>query len=411
MQWTGSPPIKYPDPADWDTITYGYDPGGRRIKKTIGDDYSLKYVYDGGNVIAEYDHDNFLLRKYIYGPGVDEPICMIDAVANDAEYYYHYDGLGSVVALSDSAGDTVQTYEYSVYGQVAAEDPNFLTNPYLFTGRRFDLETGLYYFRARYYNPHIGRFMQTDPVGYDDGINWYSYCGNNPLAWMDPSGLMTAQIEIPTICITDDPFNNPGGVSFTDIVKWWLNDVGFYDDEYSHWDFNSVSIDGNDFVIDFYCEDDSLEPGIDYSTYDVGDATVMAFNDIGRLDSRGRTVKMIMDSWFKACLAEDRWNWNPVDWYYDMLSHAVTPFRGQGGSDIIKKWYLGGEIYDNTEVNYVGFGFAAAHFLSPLNASWQFWLVNRNLPQVWNLAKYWHLAGADQRWFITGFALYPVWKL
>ena len=114
---------------------------------------------------------------------------MIDVVDNDAEYYYHYDGLGSVVALSDSNGDTVQTYEYSVYGQVAASDPNFLTNPYMFTGRRFDIETGLYYYRARYYNPHIGRFMQTDPVGYDDGINWYLYCGNNPLAFVDPSGL------------------------------------------------------------------------------------------------------------------------------------------------------------------------------------------------------------------------------
>ena len=143
---------------------------------------------DGDNVIAEYDHDNFLLRKYIYGPGVDEPVCMIDVVDNDAEYYYHRDGLGSVVALSDSNGDTVQTYEYSIYGQVAASDPNFLTNPYLFTGRRFDIETGLYYYRARYYNPYIGRFMQTNPVGYDDGINWYSYCANNPLGCLDPSG-------------------------------------------------------------------------------------------------------------------------------------------------------------------------------------------------------------------------------
>jgi RHS repeat-associated protein len=59
----------------------------------------------------------------------------------------------------------------------------------MFTGRRFDIETGLYYYRARYYNPHIGRFMQTDPVGYADGINWYAYCGNNPLAYVDPSGL------------------------------------------------------------------------------------------------------------------------------------------------------------------------------------------------------------------------------
>ncbi len=118
----------------------------------------------------------------------------IDVAANNAAYYYHFDGLGSVVALSNSDGDSCQSYEYSVYGQVAASDPNFIANPYMFTGRRFDIETGLYYYRARYYNPHIGRFMQTDPVGYDNGINWYLYCGNNPLGFVDPYGLASGQV-------------------------------------------------------------------------------------------------------------------------------------------------------------------------------------------------------------------------
>ena len=192
VQWTQASPVQ--DPNNWNTITYKYDPSGRRIEKNV-DGYKTRYVYDGGNVIAEYDGNNNLTRKYIHGPCVDEMVCMIDVADSSAVYYYHYNALGSVVALSDSTGDTVQTYEYSVYGQVAASDPNFTANPYMFTGRRFDYETGLYYYRARYYNPYIGRFLQTDPIGYGDGINWYAYCGNNPLNFIDPLGL-----EIISLC-------------------------------------------------------------------------------------------------------------------------------------------------------------------------------------------------------------------
>ena len=92
------------------------------------------------------------------------------------------------MALSDAAGDTVQTYEYSVYGEVAVEDANH-PNPYMFAGVRYDIEIGLYYNRARYYNPYTGRFLQTDPVGYKDGMNWYAYCHNNSINYTDPLGL------------------------------------------------------------------------------------------------------------------------------------------------------------------------------------------------------------------------------
>ena len=187
IQWSGPLP-QDPDPSVWRQLTYVYDAQGRRSEKQYDCATVLKYIYDGDSCIAEYDAGGNLRRKYVYGPGVDQPVCMIEAtVTPAATYYYHFDALGSVVALTNSSGNTVQVYDYSVYGQVGATDPSH-TNRFMFTGREFDKETGLYYYRARYYKPEIGRFLQVDPVGYDAGMNLYRYCGNNPWNLTDPYG-------------------------------------------------------------------------------------------------------------------------------------------------------------------------------------------------------------------------------
>jgi len=182
---------------------------GRRVRKGVyvTPNVVTKYCYDGDQVIAEYDYnstigDYELARKFVYGPGIDEPVCMIDVAAGNKIYYYHYDGLGSVVALSDVNSEVVEMYEYDVFGRATIWDAATLDivaestvgNPYMFTGRRLDAETGLYYYRFRYYDPYTGRFLQTDPIGYVGGLNLYQYCFNNPVNWLDPFGL-TAESE------------------------------------------------------------------------------------------------------------------------------------------------------------------------------------------------------------------------
>jgi RHS repeat-associated protein len=228
------------------SVSYQYDPFGRRISKNVNGTIT-KYVYDGDQIICEYNGSGKLVRKFLYGTGIDEPVRMTnvllsadlthsgfvdfadlavlarvwrldanspvfdpnaDLVADNVinlqdlealadswltdgkrgeDYYYHYDGLGSVIALTDSAGHLTENYAYDVYGR--ANTTSSISNPYLFTGRQFDGETGLYYYRARYYSPAIGRFLQTDPVGYKDSTNLYAYVFNNPINFIDPMGL------------------------------------------------------------------------------------------------------------------------------------------------------------------------------------------------------------------------------
>jgi RHS repeat-associated protein len=123
--------------------------------------------------------------RYIHGPGIDEPLARQNT-ATSAIDYYHADGLGSIVHTTDSAGAIVSTRRYDAWGkpEASADQPGFA-----FTGREWDPETGLYYYRARYYAPKIGRFLSQDPIGFAAGPNFYNYVGNRPVTLIDPLGL------------------------------------------------------------------------------------------------------------------------------------------------------------------------------------------------------------------------------
>jgi RHS repeat-associated protein len=108
---------------------------------------------------------------------------------NGNDYYYLKDALGSVAALADNNGTVVHEYKYSVFGKITDEIGDSIENPFTYTSRELDRETGLMFYRARYYDPGIGRFISKDPIGFASGdANLYRYCWNNSLQYVDPLG-------------------------------------------------------------------------------------------------------------------------------------------------------------------------------------------------------------------------------
>jgi RHS repeat-associated protein len=146
------------------------------------------YVYDGDNVLEEISSTGTMLARYTMGLGLDEPLAML---RGGATHYYGQDGLGTVTSLFATNGTVATSYSYSAFGQTA--QTGSVVNPFRFTGREFDSETGLYYYRARYYDPRIGRFLSEDPVGFKGGINFYAYVENSPAFFTDPYGLWSTR--------------------------------------------------------------------------------------------------------------------------------------------------------------------------------------------------------------------------
>jgi RHS repeat-associated protein len=170
-------------PGSGGTISYRYDPMGRRIQK-ISPTGTVNYIYDGANIVEELDASGNVLAKYTQGQGVDEPLAV---TRSGSTSYYQADGLGSITSLTNSSGAIVGTYTYDSFGNQTTSTGT-VVNPFRYTGREFDTETGNYFYRARYYDPTTGRFLSEDPDGFAAGINFYPYAENNPLRFRDPSG-------------------------------------------------------------------------------------------------------------------------------------------------------------------------------------------------------------------------------
>jgi RHS repeat-associated protein len=122
--------------------------------------------------------------RYVHGGGIDEPLARVDQ--GGAAVFFHADHLGSIVKVTNSSGAVVTTRRYDPYGNLEAGASEA---GYAFTGREWDPEAGLYFYRERWYDPKVGRFLSEDPLGLLEGPNAYAYVGDNPISRKDPSGM------------------------------------------------------------------------------------------------------------------------------------------------------------------------------------------------------------------------------
>jgi RHS repeat-associated protein len=164
------------------TTTFKYDPFGRRIQKN-GPLGTTNYLYDDATVIAEADNGGNLVARYTER-GLDEPLAELRSGTTS---YYQSDGLGSITSLTSSSATIAATYAYDSFGNLSASS-GATVNPFRYTGQQFDAETGVYYYRARYYDAQIGRFTSEDPLAFAAGTNFYRYVRNRPTLFTDPWG-------------------------------------------------------------------------------------------------------------------------------------------------------------------------------------------------------------------------------
>lgn len=175
------------------TLQYQYDGAGRRTARTV-DGVKTGYILDIKPALfmplAESDADGNIIRYYLYG-AQGELLSTIDASGN--QYWYHYDHIGNTLALSDISGNLINKYAYDPFGRLAGMEET-VSNPFRFVGQFGVMDEGdnLFYMRARYYDPAIGRFINKDPIGLLGGLNMYAYVGNNPIKLIDPLGLQVS---------------------------------------------------------------------------------------------------------------------------------------------------------------------------------------------------------------------------
>ena len=187
-------------------VEYKYDALGRRVERTVAGEDAVQFTYDGLDTIFDLNTSDMSGTKYINGLGIDNKLSYQQGSDN---YYFLQDHLGSTTALTNSNGAITEQTNYDSFGNAT----NQLSTRFQYTGREYDETTGLYYYRARWYDAQVGRFISEDPIGFAGGdVNLFGYVKNKPLKYKDPRGLDDADKpwypDYPqTPSCSDDPDN------------------------------------------------------------------------------------------------------------------------------------------------------------------------------------------------------------
>jgi len=197
-----------------ESVNYQYDALGRRVVRQDKKTGRTEFTHDGMDVIQdrfEKNDGSISTTNYINGIGIDDKL---KVTSGTTSRYFLTDHLGSTVGMADANGNITESASYDSFGRTISSN---LTTRYQYTGREADEKTGLMYYRARFYDPQIGRFTSEDPIGFEGGdINLYGYVSNDPQSFTDPRGL-----DFTTRDVGSNWDNSQGGIIYTGASTYW----------------------------------------------------------------------------------------------------------------------------------------------------------------------------------------------